>query len=199
MHRMDDAGLVPTLRTARLLLRGWRPTDLEPFAALNAHPEVAASLGGALTRAESDALVDRIVAGWREHGFGLWAVAGADDDILLGFTGLSIPSWAPEPAPEIGWRLARHAWGHGHATEAARETLRFAFEELALDGLVSYTAVTNVRSRRVMERLGMHRDGSGRYDFLHPRLAEDHPLREHVTYRLSRTEWAAQRPGAPGS
>jgi len=184
---------VPRLHTERLVLRGWQPADLAPFAALNADPEVAAFLAGPLTREASDVLVDRISAGWRDHGFGLWAVARLEDDLLLGFTGLSLPSWAPEPAPEIGWRLARPAWGHGYATEAAREAMRFAFEELALDGLVSYTAVANARSLRVMERLGMHRDNARRYDFLHPNLPDGHPLREHVTYRLSRTEWLARR------
>jgi RimJ/RimL family protein N-acetyltransferase len=188
MHRMDEA-FVPRLRTDRLLLREWRPTDLEPFAALNADPEVAAFLGGPLTRAESDALVDRIMAGWRGHGFGLWAIERLEERDFLGFTGLSVPSWAPEPTPEIGWRFARHAWGQGYATEAAREALRFAFEVLALDVLVSYAAVTNLRSRRVMERLGMHREKDTQFDFLHPRLPDGHPLREHVTYRLSRPEW----------
>jgi RimJ/RimL family protein N-acetyltransferase len=199
MHSMDDAGPVPTLRTERLLLRGWRPADLEPFAVLSADPEVGAFLGGPLTREESDALVDRIVAGWRDHGYGLWAVVRHADDGLLGFTGLSRPSWAPEPEPEIGWRFARHAWGHGYATEAARAAMRFAFDRLALGGLVSYSAVTNVRSRRVMERLGMHRDETTPCDFLHPRLPDGHPLQPHVTYRLSRAEWLASmvepRPG----
>jgi len=186
---MVDDVAVPRLRTERLLLREWQPGDLQPFAALNADPEVAAFLGGPLTREESDALVERIMSGWRAHGFGLWAVARLEDDAFLGFTGLSIPSWAPEPTPEIGWRLAQSAWGHGYATETAREAMRFAFADLALEALVSYTAVTNVRSRLVMERLGMHRDGPGSFDFLHPNLPEGHPLRQHVTYRLSRAAW----------
>ena len=193
---MIDEVRVPRLLTERLILREWTPADLKPFAALNSDPEVAASLGGSLTRDESDALVERIMAGWRDRGFGLWAVARVDDDSLLGFAGLSVPSWAPEPEPEIGWRFARHAWGSGYATEAGREAMRFAFEVLELERLVSYTAVTNVRSRRVMERLGMHRDGPGRYDFLHPRLPDGHPLREHVTYRLSRAAWAVGRAGS---
>jgi len=191
MHLMDDQTPVPRLRTDRLLLREWRRGDLEPFAQLNADPAVAELLAGPLPREESDALAGRIVAGWRERGYGLWAVERIEEGMFLGFTGLSLPRWAPEPSVEIGWRLARHAWGHGYATEAARTAVRFAFEDLALDALVSYTAVTNARSRRVMERLGMHRDGPEPFDFLHPRLPEGHPLREHVTYRLSRAEWLA--------
>lgn len=189
MHRMDDQSIVPRLRTDRLLLREWQPADLQPFAALNLDPEVMAALGGPLSREQSDTLVARMAAHWQAHGFGLWAVARVEDDMPLGFTGLSVPSWAPEPTPEIGWRLARHAWGHGYATEAASAATRFAFQDLALEALVSYTAVTNVRSRRVMERLGMHREGAGSFDFLHPSLPEGHPLREHVTYRLTRAEW----------
>ncbi len=191
MHLMDDQTPVPRLRTDRLLLREWRRGDLEPFAQLNADPAVAELLAGPLPREESDALAGRIVAGWRERGYGLWAVERIEEGMFLGFTGLSLPRWAPEPSVEIGWRLARHAWGHGYATEAARTAVRFAFEDLALDALVSYTAVTNARSRRVMERLGMHRDRPEPFDFLHPRLPEGHPLREHVTYRLSRAEWLA--------
>jgi RimJ/RimL family protein N-acetyltransferase len=198
MHRMDEA-FVPRLRTDRLLLREWRPTDLEPFAALNADPEVAAFLGGPLTRAESDALVDRIMAGWRAHGFGLWAIERIEDGAFLGFTGLSVPTWAPEPTPEIGWRFGRHAWGRGYATEAAREAMRFAFEVLALNVIVSYAAAANVRSRRVMARLGMHRDDDTPFDFLHPRLPDGHPLREHVTCRLSRAEWQVTGERAPST
>jgi ribosomal-protein-alanine N-acetyltransferase len=204
MQPMDDAPAAPRLTTARLLLREWRPGDLEPFAALNADPEVAAFLGTPLTREQSDALVWRIVERWAADGYGLWAVERVGDASFLGFTGLSVPAWAPEPTVEIGWRFARHAWGHGYATEAAREVVRHAFEGLDLPALVSYTAVANVRSRRVMERLGMHRDGAARFDFLHPRLPEEHPLREHVTYRLSRAAWqpaedaAARRRSRPG-
>jgi len=152
MHLMDDQTPVPRLRTDRLLLREWRRGDLEPFAQLNADPAVAELLAGPLPREESDALAGRIVAGWRERGYGLWAVERIEEGMFLGFTGLSLPRWAPEPSVEIGWRLARHAWGHGYATEAARTAVRFAFEDLALDALVSYTAVTNARSRRAMDR-----------------------------------------------
>jgi RimJ/RimL family protein N-acetyltransferase len=185
---------VPRLRTERLLLREWRDDDREPFAVLNADPEVASFLSAPLSRADSDALVGRIVAHWRDDGFGLWAVERVEDGAFLGFTGLAVPAWAPGPETEIGWRLARPAWGHGYATEAAEASVRFAFESLGLDDLVSYTTIANVRSRRVMEKLGMARsDPAAPFDFLHPRLDPDHPLRAHVTYRLSRTTWVASR------
>jgi RimJ/RimL family protein N-acetyltransferase len=170
--------------TERLRLREWRPEDRAPFAALNADPEVMRWFPGALSRAESDALADRIAAGLSDRGWGLWAVERMRDQEFLGFTGLApVDFEAPfAPAVEIGWRLARSAWGEGYATEAARRVIRHAFEAMELAELVSFTAVGNERSWRVMERLGMRRDG----EFDHPRLPEGHPLRRHVLYRLAR-------------
>jgi len=180
----DDIAPVPHITTERLLLREFQPADREPFAELNADPEVAATLSKALTRAESDAFADAIERRWREDGFGLWALERVADGAFLGFTGLSVPSWAPVPGIEIGWRLARSAWGFGYATEAARAALGFAFDTLLLGEVVSLTAASNARSRAVMSRLGMVHDPASH--FAHPRLPLDHPLSAHVTYRLSR-------------
>ncbi len=194
MGRMPVRPDIPTLRTERLLLRDWRDADREPFAALNADPAVAEFLSTPLARAESDAFVDRILEHWREDGFGLFAVERLADGRFLGFVGTTTLAWAPDPVPEIGWRLAREGWGRGFATEAAREAMRFAFEDAGIEELVSYTTVANVRSRRVMEKLGMARhDASAPYDFLHPRLPDGHPLRPHVAYRLARSDWRARR------
>lgn len=192
MADADPDSPTPRLHTPRLLLREWLDADLEPFAALNADPAVIELLGGGLTRAESDAMVGRFVARWRRDGVGHWAVERVADGAFLGFVGLGVPAWAPGPETEIGWRLARHAWGAGYATEAAREVVRFAFEVRDLPELVSYTAVVNRRSRRVMEKLGMTRaDPDAASDFLHPRLLDGDPLRPHVTYRLQRARWRA--------
>lgn len=173
------------LRTTRLLLRRWRRSDRTPYAALNADPEVAELLAGPLTRAESDAMVERIEQGFNAHGFGLWALERLDTADFVGFTGLSVPRFtAPfTPAVEIGWRLARSAWGHGFATEAARAALDDGFARVGLAHIVSFTAVINTRSRAVMDRLGMTHDPAD--DFDHPNLPEGHPLRRHVLYRLA--------------
>jgi RimJ/RimL family protein N-acetyltransferase len=171
--------------------------DLEPFAALNADPAVAEFLGTPLTREESDAFVGRITAHWRDDGFGLWAVERVEDGVLLGFTGLAVPAWAPGPETEIGWRLARPGWGHGYVTEAARAAMVFGFETLGLDEIVSCTSKSNTRSRRVMEKLGMaRRNPDAPFDFIHTRLPQGHPLRPHVTYRLSRSDGAARATGS---
>jgi len=189
---MSAMSVTPMLRTDRLVLRGWSESDRAPFAALNADQRVGEMLAGTLTREQSDAMVDRFVSRWRTEGYSLWCVERADAAGCIGTVGLSIPSFAPEEAVEVGWRLASEAWGHGYATEAAQAALQYGFEVVALDEIVSYTAVVNARSRRVMEKLGMaRRDPAAVFDFLHPRLADDHPLKPHVTYRLSRTAWQA--------
>lgn len=175
------------LRTDRLLLRHWRPEDAEPFAALNADPEGMRWFPAPLSRPESDALAARCAAHLEEHGWGLWAVEA--DGRFIGFTGLAVPRFrahftAPAVgAVEVGWRLARSAWGSGYATEGARAALRYGFDVLGLAEVVSFTASGNTRSRAVMERLGMHRDPAD--DFDHPDLPEGHPLRPHVLYRLA--------------
>lgn len=177
---------VPELRTERLLLRGWSETDREPFAALNADRAVMKHFPATLTRAESDAFVDRIVGAWASDGNGLWAVERRSDGRFLGFVGLARPTFEAHftPAIEIGWRLASDAWGRGYATEAARAALRWGFAVLGADEIVSFTSTGNSRSRAVMERLGMTHDPAD--DFDHPLIAPGDPLRRHVLYRLRR-------------
>lgn len=176
--------------TDRLELRQWREEDLAPFAAMNADPIVMEHFPAPLSREESDALVARLRAAIEERGFGFWAAARRDTKRFIGFVGLSVPRFDAHftPCTEIGWRLARDAWGHGFATEAARAACGFGFEELGRDEIVSFTAVDNARSRRVMERIGMTRDLEG--DFDHPLVEEGHRLRRHVLYRLARSAFA---------
>jgi RimJ/RimL family protein N-acetyltransferase len=177
------------LTTPRLLLRRWREADHEPFAALNADPHVMKYFPVPLTRAESDRLIARIEAGFDQRGYGLWALQLRATGEFLGFTGLDIPSFQAHftPAVEVGWRLARSAWGRGYATEAGRASLAFGFEEAGLGEIVSFTSAVNVRSQAVMERIGMRHDPAD--DFDHPELGEGDELRRHVLYRTSDDGW----------
>jgi RimJ/RimL family protein N-acetyltransferase len=181
----------PTLMTARLVLRPWRASDRAPFAALGADPRVMHFLGPPLTRAQSDALADRIEAHFAEHGFGLWAVEAPGVVEFAGSVGLAHARFdAPfNPSVELAWRLAPEHWGRGYATEAARAAARFGFEMLALSEILAFTTTRNAASRAVMERLGMTHDA--REDFAHPALAPDDPLRPHVLYRWARERWRA--------
>lgn len=181
--------MVRTLRTERLWLRNWRKEDFEPFAALNADPEVMAHFPSTLDRTQSDDLALRIAADLEARHWGLWAVEVAGERTFIGFVGLAEATFeaAFTPAVEVGWRLARRAWGNGYATEGARAALDLAFTELGLPEVVSFTSTGNRRSRAVMERLGMHRDPSD--DFQHPRVPEGSTLRHHVLYRLPASEW----------
>ena len=175
---------VPVLETERLLLRGWREEDLEPFSALNADPRVMEHFPATMTRGESDAFVAYIVEHFAEHGFGLWAVEAPGDAPFVGFVGLNVPTFEAHftPCVEIGWRLDAPFWGKGYASEAALAALAFGFDEAGLDEILSWTTPSNRRSVAVMERLGMRYDG----EFDHPRMPEGHPLRRHVLYRLGR-------------
>lgn len=171
------------LRTERLLLRGWRDSDLDPFAALNADAETMRFFPAPLTRKESDALAERWRSGLEAEGWGLWAVEAPGTADFVGCVGLARPSFEAHftPAVEVGWRLARSHWGKGYATEAARAALAHGFGALGLEEIVSFTSRRNEPSIRVMERIGMTRDPAD--DFDHPRLPAGHPLRPHVLYR----------------
>ena len=193
----DNTGLLDAFNSAmdltgeRLILRQWRDADLEPFARLNDDPVVMEFMPRRLTRDESDAAVARIRAHIEQHGWGLWAVevrptaeAGAAGVPFAGYVGLAVPGFNAHftPAVEIGWRLAKEHWGRGYASEAATACLHFAFEQLRLEEVVSFTVPLNRRSIGVMERIGMTRNPDD--DFDHPKLPPGHPLRRHVLYKL---------------
>jgi len=176
----------PELRTTRLRLRRWLEADREPFAALNADPQVMEYFPARLTTQQSDRLIEAIEDGFEQRGFGLWAVEVCATETFIGFAGLSEPSFESHftPAVEIGWRLARSAWGEGYATEAAKASLAFGFEGIGLDQVVSFTSTENMRSRAVMERIGMSHDPDDDFDY--PDLPDADPLRRHVLYRIDR-------------
>jgi RimJ/RimL family protein N-acetyltransferase len=177
----------PELRTGRLVLRRWRLDDLDAYAALNADPVVMEYFPATLTREQSRDELTRFDARFDERGYSLWAVEVPGATAFVGFVGLNLTTWdAPfTPAVEVGWRLARAHWGRGYATEGARAAMRYGFDVVRLDEIVSFTTPANVRSWRVMERIGMTRDPAD--DFDHPMIPTGHPLRRHVLYRVSRT------------
>ena len=162
------------LRTERLVLRHWREADRAPFAAMGADPEVMRFLPALLTRAQSDALVDRIRTHFAEHGYGLWVVEV--DGAFAGFTGLQWSGVTGQRALEVGWRLARAYWGQGYATEAARAAIDVGLRQVP--EVVSFTAISNAASERVMQCAGMRRVG----EFDHPRAELPEHLRRHVLY-----------------
>jgi RimJ/RimL family protein N-acetyltransferase len=178
--------LPPEIRTDRLWLRRWLADDRAAVARLNADPRVMEFFPATLSREESDSRVDRIEAHFEQHGFGLWAVAIPGVTPFAGFIGLSIPGFQAHftPCIEIGWRLDADHWNRGYATEGALAALAFGFNSLQVKEIVSFTVPENVRSRRVMEKIGMTHSPSD--DFEHPLLPEGHPLRRHVLYRLGR-------------
>jgi RimJ/RimL family protein N-acetyltransferase len=182
----------PELATQRLLLRRWRDSDLAPFAELNADPEVMGHIRDPMTRAESDAFARRIEDQLENDDFGLWALEVRGSGAFAGFTGLARQTFAApfNPSVEVGWRLAREAWGNGYATEAARAALDFAFGVLELEEVVSITTVRNLRSQAVMRRLGMTRDPADDFEQRHKALGD--PLRPAVLHRLTRERWAAR-------
>ena len=171
------------IQTSRLILRQWRAADREPFAEMRADPEVMEFFPSLLSRAESDDSADRAEAALANRGFGFWAVEIPGEADFAGFIGLTVPWFEAHftPCVEVGWRLTRRCWGRGYATEGARAALDFGFEHLGLSEIVSYAVVSNTRSIRVMERIGMRFSA----EFDHPGFAEGHRLRRHVLYRRS--------------
>lgn len=166
----------------RLGFRRWKASDREPFTALNANPDVMEFFPKTLSRAESDALVDRIEAHFEEKGYGLWAVERIEDGEFIGFIGLLDVNFdiGIEGATEIGWRLDRKFWKKGYATEGAKACLAYAFDELGKKEIYSFTSTVNTPSETVMKRIGMEKAG----EFEHPRVPEGSPLRKHVLYKI---------------
>lgn len=179
---------VVTLRTARLLLRPWRESDRPPFAAMNADPKVMEHFPRTSTREESDAWVDKIVARMEQQGFGLWAVEVPGVAPFIGFIGLNPADAAlGRPVLEVGWRLAAAQWGRGYATEGGRASLAHAFDALDRDEVVSFATAGNMRSRHVMEKLGLVRRPED--DFDHPGVPASRSGRRHVLYRITHDQW----------
>lgn len=177
------------LRTKRLLLRRWRDSDREPFAALNQDPSVMEFLPSLLSREASDASINAWQAQFAAQGWSNWAAEVVATGQFIGYVGLTVPRRVLpcSPCVEIGWRLAHQFWGQGLASEAANEVLHAGFERIGLAEIVSFTAVGNKRSRAVMERIGMR---NANEDFEYPSLPIGHGLRHHCLYRITRAQRA---------
>ena len=170
------------LETERLKLRAWQESDLQPFAELNADKDVMLYFPSVLTREQSDNLADKFQHLILDHGWGFWAVELKATGQFIGFTGLNIQpeQFIFSPCVEIGWRFAKQYWHQGYATEAAKACLKFAFEALQLNEVVSFTAVHNTASEHVMQRLGMQ----AMFEFNHPALTQESPLSRHILYKI---------------
>ena len=179
------------LATSRLALLVWQDRHRAPYAAMNQDAEVMRHFPALQSPEQSDASIDA----WREQfaarGWSNWAVELRATGEFIGFIGLSVPKrrFAFSPCVEIGWRLKRAAWGHGYATEGAAECLRAGFDDIGLDAIVSFTALTNTPSSAVMRRIGMTNTNT---DFDHPALPDGHTLQRHCLYRITREDWARQ-------
>jgi RimJ/RimL family protein N-acetyltransferase len=179
------------INTPRLKLRQWQDADYAPFAAMNADLIVMEFFPNVLTTERSDAFAEKIMAAIADQGWGLWAVEILETGAFAGFVGLNRPGYPLPFAPciEVGWRLDKAFWGNGYATEAGNAALEFGFNTLKLDEIVSFTAVPNVRSQAVMQRLGMRNTGE---NFDHPMVLEGDRLREHVLYKITQDQWRSR-------
>ncbi len=176
------------LETNRLRLRQWRDTDLPIFAEMNADSTVMEYYPKTLSEDESNTMANKLKELISEQSWGFWAVEIKEKNEFIGFVGLHKPTYdlPVTPCVEIGWRLGKKHWGKGYATEAAQEALRFAFVELKLKKVYSFTSVLNKPSWSVMERLHMI---NLEENFEHPILPENHPLCEHVLYKITAEQW----------
>ncbi len=177
------------IRTPRTLLRAWKESDREAWAAMNADDEVRKYFPKVLTREESDAEFERINSGVKQRGWGMWALEIPGAHPFSGFVGLNPPAYDAvwQPAVEIGWRLAQDTWHKGYATEAAQAAMQFAFEHLQLPQVLALSVTTNTPSHMVMDRLGMTRWHGMEFD--HPRVPIDWPLKNHIVHRIDRDTW----------
>lgn len=178
----------PVLETPRLILRNYEERDRADFVRLNADPQVMEFFPAPWTEEESNAVFEKLRSLISERGWGLWAIEEKATGKFVGFTGLAVPSFEASflPAVEIGWRTLPEFWNKGYATEAALKSIEFGLDILKLPIIYSFTAVTNVRSQRVMEKIGMKRRMD--LDFLHPKVEDGSVLKAHVVYSISQDQ-----------
>lgn len=177
------------IETKRLILRTWSKEDADPYFKINQDPKVIEFLLGPLTMEKVNDFIHAVNKHQDTHGYTLWAAELKETGELMGFIGLSYTTFKSHftPAVEVGWRLGSQFWGKGYATEGAKACLEYGFKQRGLKEIISFTVPANIRSLRVMEKIGLKRIVNG--DFAHPKLATDHPLSKHVLYRLNAGEY----------
>lgn len=177
------------IETNRLILRTFEERDIDPMILIDQDPKVCEFLPSIGNRDKTTQSIHKFITHYRDHGFSLYAVELKSTGEMIGWCGLMIPAFEAHfmPAVEIAWRLASQHWNHGYATEAAKAVLQYAFEQLKLNEVVSLTVPDNIRSRRVMEKIGLHHNSND--DFDHPKLEKLHPLCRHVLYRIYKKEY----------
>lgn len=177
------------IETERLILRTWRKEDAQTYFQINEDPKVAEFVRGPLTMEQINDFITAVNKQQEKHGYTLWAVQLKETGELMGFIGLNYTDWEAHftPAVEVAWRLGSQYWGKGYATEGAKASLDYGFKQCGLKEIVSFTVPLNIRSIRVMEKIGLKRDMNG--DFVHPKLSADHPLSQHILYRLTANEY----------
>ena len=182
---------VVEIETERLLMRQWHDEDLYDFWLLNSDPEVMEYLPEIPSEEDSNVLANKIINLIAKNGWGFWAVETICDNSFIGFVGLNEPKYElpVKPCIEVGWRLARKYWGNGYATEAGKASLEFAFNNLNVNEIYSFTSVANKKSRAVMERLNMVNTNS---NFNHPTIPGNSPYREHVLYKICKESWTVE-------
>ena len=177
--------MIIMIETKHLILRSWKSEDAETYFQINQDPKVIALLRGPLTMQQARDFIHATNAHEQKHGYALWAACLKDNGEVMGFIGLNSLPWDAHftPAVEIAWRLGSAYWNKGYATEGAKAALQYGFNQCQLKEIVSFTVPANVRSIRVMEKIGLEHDPDG--DFPHPNLPDNHPLSKHVLYRRS--------------
>lgn len=177
------------IETERLILRTWKKEDADPYFQINQNPKIIEFIRGPITMEQVNDFISAVNRQSDKHGYTLWAVELKETGELMGFIGLNYIDWESHftPAVEVGWRLGSQFWGKGYATEGAKASLDYGFKQCGLKEIVSFTVPANIRSIRVMEKIGLKRDVNG--DFAHPKLAADHLLSQHILYRLTIDEY----------
>jgi RimJ/RimL family protein N-acetyltransferase len=180
------------IETSRLVLRTWNQEDADAYFQINQDLKVIELLNGSLTMEQVNDFITTANSHNDKHGYTLWAAELKETRDMIGFIGLNYTTWEAHftPATEVGWRLGSQYWGHGYATEGAKASLDYGFRECGLKEIVSFTVPANVRSIRVMEKIGLKRDANG--DFAHPKLSAGHPLSQHILYRLNASDFQSQ-------